>query len=92
MPLPGARLFERQWARVRNVFGLDLPERRIELRFSLLPPTCGGAKPPLTEATLQASLRVKGTTPLLFLGRVPDYPRPREDDVTEDLSQFSTII
>ena len=51
-------------------FGLDLPERRIELRFSLLPPTRGGAKPPLTEAKLQASLRVKGTTPMLFLEHI----------------------
>ncbi|MGB5734312.1 MAG: hypothetical protein WBM40_07715 [Thiohalocapsa sp.] len=92
MPLPGARLFKRQRAFVGNVFRLDLPERRIELCFSLLPPTRGGAKPPLTEAKLQASLRVKGTTPLLFLGKVPDYPRPGENDVTEDLSQFSTII
>lgn len=70
MPIPGAGFIQRERAKVRGFFGLDLPERTIELRFDLQPPERGGNKPPLTVAKLQALLRAKGTTPREFLGHL----------------------
>jgi len=70
MPIPGAGVIQRERARVRNFFGLDLPERKIALRFDPLPPKRGGNKPPLTETKLQALLHSKRTTPREFLGHI----------------------
>ena len=42
MTIPGAGLIQRERARVRSFFGLDLPESKIKLRFDLPPSERGG--------------------------------------------------
>jgi len=67
MPVPGAGLLQRERARIRGFFGLNLPERDIDLRFDLLPFARGGRKPPLTEDKLRAHLQAHRATPKEFL-------------------------
>jgi hypothetical protein len=67
MPVPGAGLLQRERARISGFFGLNLPDREIDLRFDLLPFGRGGRKPPRTESKLLARLQANRTTPREFL-------------------------
>ncbi len=67
MAINDAPLIRRWTAAIRRYFGLDLPDRDIELRFQLLPKTRGGKKPPLTEAKLTERLKGSRSTPKAYM-------------------------
>ena len=69
MPNPGAGFLQRERARIRNFFGLDLPPRTIELRLELVPPNRKGRRPPLVAHKLHAVLKASRATPREFMER-----------------------